>query len=218
MSHSIDAHRVLQEVVARYASFASYADEGSVSQRLRSHGAEHVIRFSTAYRKPFHFRFDFTRPHAHPPLAHIVTRFAVMTDGTAVHSVMQRHSEPPQVETAESLQLAIARATGISAGSAHHIARLLLPQVTGLSLLDLVDARLEPDTTIGSTPCYWLAALHPRSGELTRLCIEKDTLLIRRTQTHMGTSPSEETREGIRVNTPFDDVLFKPDAAGSSIQ
>jgi hypothetical protein len=47
------------------------------------------------------------------------------------------------VELEESLKLAVAGATGISGGSAHTIARLLLPEIGGFSLSKLADVNLE---------------------------------------------------------------------------
>jgi hypothetical protein len=207
MPASTDARQLLQDVVTRYGSFTSYADEGSVRQQLKPEYPDIVTRFSTLFRKPAHFRFEFSRPHSYPGLRDVVSRTLVVSDGASVRYALRRPQQPLQIETMDSLARAVARATGVSSGSVHHIGRLLLPEVSGLSLLDLVDAQLDADATIGPMPCYRLTARHPRNGAPEELWIEKDTLLIRKRK-HSGTFPAEETRENVRVNEPLDEALF----------
>jgi hypothetical protein len=204
----MDAQEVLQQVVARYASFLSYADEGSVRKRLRAGSSELVTTFTTQFRRPACLRCEFRRPHPYPPLRHIVYRHLLVANGSTIQVARDNPGEPLQIETSASLELAVAAATGISSGSAHTIARLLLPQVGGLSLLDLLDPQLQPDIALGSAVCYQVEAKFPRSGGLAALCIEKDTLLIRRFSRASDRFPQEQARDNIRVDEPLDDELF----------
>jgi hypothetical protein len=212
-----EAQQLLQQVVARYAAFVSYADEGTVRTRVRSEEPELITTFSTLISKPACFRFEFRRPHPYPPLRHIVHRHLVVSDGSTVQVVRDNPGQPLQIDTSRSLELAVAGATGISSGSAHTIARLLLPQVGGLSLLELVDAQLRPDVSLGSAVCYQVEAKFPRSGGLATLCIEKDTLLIRRFGTARDRFPDEQARENIRVNEPIEADLFRAEVAAPSV-
>ena len=203
-----EAGELLQQVVARYAAFLSYADEGTVRTRLRSEDPELIIPFSTLFRKPACFRFEFRRPHAYPPLRHIVYRHLVVSDGSTVQIVRDRPGHALQIETTDSLELAVAGAAGISSGSAHTIARLLLPQVGGLSLLHLSDPQRLPDISLGPADCYQVEAKYPRGGGLARLCIEKDTLLLRRIGTARDRFADDEARASIRVDQPLEMSLF----------
>jgi hypothetical protein len=140
----------------------------------------------------------------------------VVSDGSTVQIVRDRPGRPLQIETSDSLSLAVAGATGISGGSAHTIPRLLLPQVGGLSLLDLLDAQRLPDISLGSAVCYQVEAKFPRSGGLATLCIEKGTLLVRRFGTARDRFPQVQARENIRVNEPLEEDVFRPEVAGTS--
>ncbi len=207
-----EAYKLLEGVVRTYASMTSYADKGTVSLRRNENDPVLRVEFSTVFRRPSFFRFEFSRPHPYPPLRHIVSRHAVGFDGAAVYSVTKRHEEASKVEAKESLCMAVAGATGISSGSAHTIGRLLLDEVTGLSILDLVDARLNDDAVINGIVCHSISAHHPKGGE-REYWVEKDTLLIRKNVRH-GNVPSEEVRENIRVNQALDDGLFAAEFTG----
>jgi hypothetical protein len=100
-------------------------------------------------------RFTFFSPHPHPPLAHIITEHAAAFDGTEGYVVMKRPEDIRAIRTVKSLKLAIAGATGISSGSAHTIGRLLLPDVEGMSVLDLINPRFNPAADLdGTSSCY----------------------------------------------------------------
>ena len=87
------------------------------------------------------------------------------------------------------------------------ISRLLLAEVSGFSLLDLVDVRLDEATQIDGIACYRVSGNNPRGGEWD-YTIERDSLLIRRIRTQSGKYPKEEYRENILVDRPLDDRLF----------
>jgi hypothetical protein len=200
----------LQEVVARYASMTSYSDRGAVHRHLDDSGSVFSTTFSTSFKKPSLFRFEFARPHAYPPLGHIITRHSVAFDGTTAYSMTQRDTDAPKIMEKDTLATVVAGATGVSSGSAHTIARLLLPGIGGLSILDLVDAHQHGDTAIDGVACYSVAARYPKGGTV-EFCIEKDELLIRKTtRTFEGDNfPAIEIRENICVNGPIDDRIFK---------
>jgi hypothetical protein len=132
------AKALLEEVAARYASMTSYSDCGAVHTQLIYNDRMFTTIFSTLYKKPSLYRFEFERPHPYPPLQNIITRRAVVFDGSTAYTWKQTGTDDPQTEFAESFSLAIAAATGVSSGSAHRIGRLLIPAIGGLSILDLV--------------------------------------------------------------------------------
>ena len=170
-----------------------------------------TTRFSTLYKKPSLYRFEFERPHPYPPLQNTIARNAVVFDGNTAYTWRQRSSDAPQTEVAENVSLAIAAATGVSSGSAHRIGRLLIPAIGGHSILDLVDLRQGMGTVVDDIPCYSVAARYPKSAiPDMEFVIEKDTLLIRRIKTLGGASrfSATEQRHSICVNEPIDDAMF----------
>ncbi len=206
------AKALLEEVAARYASMTSYSDCGAVHTQLIDNDRLFTTIFSTLYKKPSLYRFEFEQPHPYPPLQNIITRNAVVFDGSTAYTSKQTGPDSPQIEIAESFLLAIAAATGVSSGSAHRIGRLLIPAIGGLSILDLVDLRQGMDTVVDGIPCYSVTARYPKTTAVDmEFVIEKDALLIRRIKTLGGASrfSATELRHSIRVNEPIDDAMFR---------
>jgi hypothetical protein len=188
----------------------SYSDCGAVHTHLKASGSVFSTTFSTSFKKPSLFRFEFARPHPYPPLGHLITRRTIAFDGTTAYSSTQRNTDTPEIIEKDTLASVVAGATGVSSGSAHRIARLLLPGIGGSSILDLVDAHQNGDAPTGGVACYSVAARYPKGGAV-EFCIEKDKLLIRKTTTTFDGDnfPVTEVRENICVNGPIDDRIFK---------
>ena len=208
MTADLDAQEVLRAAVERYAGLGAYSDTGEVTTRIAATGMVHRITFSTLYQRPSFFRFTFFNPHPHPPLGHLVAEHSVGYDGTVGYSVAKRPNGTVDRRSPISLEAAVARATGISSGSAHTIGRLLLPEVHGLGLLDLVDAHRGDDVLIEGISCYSVMAQTPKGGRQQELWIEKDSYLLRRRITRSEQSESVEARENISVDSPQPNSLF----------
>lgn len=208
MTTGLDASDVLRAAVERYAALGSYSDTGEVTTRIAATGTVHRITFSTLYQRPSFFRFTFFEPHPHPPLGHLVTEHTVGHDGTVGYSVAKTPNATVARKAPISLEAAIARATGISSGSAHTIGRLLLPEVRGLGLLDLVDARQGDDVIIDGKSCYSVTARTPKGTGQQELWIETDSYLLRRRITRSEQSESVEVRENISIDSPQPNSLF----------
>jgi hypothetical protein len=157
--------------------------------------------------KPKFFRFEFLSLHPFLPLRHVVTKHVCGFDGAEAYSVTQRSGESAVVELEESLKLAVAGATGISGGSAHTIARLLLPEIGGFSLSKLADVNLEREAEVEGALCYELTGVHPRGGPHT-LWIGKSDLLLRKLSERVRDSPSEEIRSAIIVDADLEPSVF----------
>jgi hypothetical protein len=185
----------------------SYSDVGSVSQQLQPDDPVLCTEFSTLYAEPNLFRFEFSRAHPYPPLRHVVTRHVIGFDGFGAYALRQEYEMPPTLQTRQDLSHAVAGSAGVSSGSAHNIARLLLHEVAGLSILDLVNPRLGDDAMVGGAACHFVRAQLPKGGE-RELFFERDSLLLRRVRTIRGNIPTDELRRDIRVNQPLDDALF----------
>ena len=208
-----DGKKLLADVVKSYAAMSSYQDEGNVTSHVGD-DSSYKIAFTNLYKSPALFRFRFAVPHPYPPLHDIVTNYDVGFDGAAGYFVLKRPEKPATAVPVQNLNLALARATGVSLGAAHTLSRLLVREVSGVSMLDLVNPQIGEDTTLDGTACYSLSAQHPRGGEWG-LWIAMDTLLVRKLRVYsagQNSAYSEEVHEHVRVNQPIDDGQFKPDA------
>ncbi len=203
---SNESRWLLERVAANYSAMTSYADAGRVSQHLQPGDPVLRTEFTTLYAEPNLFRFEFSRAHPYGPLSHMVTRHVVGSDGFGAYALRQEYEMPPMFQARQDLSHAVAGVAGVSSGSAHNIARLLL-DVEGLSILDLTESRIIEDEVIDGASCHRISALLPRGGE-RKLSFERDSLLIRRIQTHRGKVWLDELRRDIRFNMPLDDALF----------
>jgi hypothetical protein len=203
----MDAREVLHAMIARYASLSSYSDTGIVTTKFATSGVVHRRWFSTLYQKPSLFRFTFYSPHPYPQLGHLVTQHVVGFDGAEGYSLTRRPNDAQPLRSSTSLESAIAGATGISSGSVHTIGRLLLPQVGGLSILDLLNPRFNDETIFDGTVCHSISAQNPKGGA-REFWIEKDALLLRKVIGLRETVRSEEVRENICVNEVLEHKLF----------
>ena len=204
---TVNAQDLIRDVVAHYAQMSSYQDTGVVRQWFKAKQPPLETTFSTSFKKPSLFRFEFASPHPYPPLRHIITRHVIGSDGATAYSLVKEHKAAARVEIEESLSMAVAGATGISSGSAHTIGRLLLPEVGGLSLMDLVAPTCKKERLFQGTACYCIGAKHP-TGPTLELWIEKKTLLLRKLVHNARKVPSEELRQAIRVDRPVKKSIF----------
>jgi hypothetical protein len=208
MTAGSDGQDVLRATVEKYATIASYSDTGQVSTRLAATGTVHRITFATLYQRPSLFRFTFFRPHPHPPLGQLVSEHAVGHDGTVGYCITRRPDGTVTRRSPISLGDAIARVTGISAGSAHTIGRLLLPEVQGQCLLDLQDAQRREDVVINGRSCHLIMAGGTGGHRQQEFWIEKDSWLLRKRITRSELGESVEERENIRVDSLQPSRLF----------
>jgi hypothetical protein len=204
----MQAQDLLHSMVDHYASMRSYSDHGIVIARslLRDHVTS--TRFSTLYQQPSFFRFAFVRPHPHTPLNEAVTQHVIGFDGSNAYQIFKRYSGDVEVKSVDKLESAVARATGISSGSAHTIAHLLFPKIGGLSFLELRDVRFNDDAIVDGAPCYTVAAEHPAGDSHFELHIEKSSVLLRASMWETEAFRFEESRMNIRVNEPIESTLF----------
>jgi hypothetical protein len=77
------------------------------------------------------------------------------------------------------LNLATARATGVTAGTAHTIPALLLPgEITGFTLDRLGELRRLPDAVLDGVICYRIVGEH--RGQAITLWVNRRTFLLLR--------------------------------------
>lgn len=200
-----NAREFLEAVVRRYRELSSYSDTG------RSHcpncRRERLCTFRTDFVAPNNFRFAFESPHPYRRLKHLKSQVVVGTHLGKQYFYDKTYSDTPSIEIPESLELAIAGATGISSGTAHTIGALLFPEVGGFTMLDLRCLRFRRDRVVDGIQCVAVSGLHPRGGRYTAWFGTHDLLLRRIVRAKFR---AEELRREIRVGHALADDLFLP--------
>lgn len=177
---SLTASMILHRVATVYATARTYQDTGVVKPTGGTTIFLSDEPFSTAYRAPDRFRFEFVSMHpamiSPPDLPWIVYR-----NGTDVE---QRAFS--KVSAASSLDVAVARATGVSSSAAHTIPALLMPHiVSGRKLTDDAGARLLPEAPCDGHTCYRIEETHSRTGLSEIIWIDRTSFLVRRIDSHL---------------------------------
>jgi hypothetical protein len=164
------ARDTLMRMADVYAGVRTYVDRGVVTTTFISPDQVRVSRlpFRTAFERPDRFRYEFN-------------------DETSGDRLVIWQEAPPArlfwsvrgaVETF-TLPMAIAAATGISAGSALTIPRLLMPDVIeSWALTNLDDAAERGEELVDGVRCRRIDG-HDTAGKLT-LWIGAEDLLVRR--------------------------------------
>src|SRR5215831_14278739 len=145
-----NARSYLEAVYQRYRSLDAYGDSGMSRSVSRRH--PRICNFETQYQRPGLFRFAFESPHPSRRRRHLFSKCVIGHDGTAPYFYSKHYSGPAGVEQAESLEMAVAGATGISSGTAHTIGALLFAEVGGFNLLDLRRIRFRRDRKVHGVP------------------------------------------------------------------
>lgn len=198
-----NARECLSAIVTRYQMLDSYIDEGFV-RPVGSTGPNNCW-FETQFSRPGLFRFQFITPHPYPPLRHQLTKTVIGSDGTTPYFATQYPDSAPKTEIDESLELAVAGATGISKGAAHTIGSLLLECVGGFSLLMLKRPRFRRSREFEGEHCGRITGIHPRGGRVT-VWFGTNDLLLRKIVRQ--TFKREEIRRNIRINQPLNQAVF----------
>jgi hypothetical protein len=200
-----NAREFLDAVIQRYRKLSSYSDAGK-SHRPNCR-RDRLINFCTDYISPNNFRFNFESRHPYRRLRHLKAEVIVGCYQGTPYFFDRTYGSSPAIETLESIDLAIASATGISSGTAHTIGALLFPELSGFTLLDLRRIRFRRNRIIDGVPCISVSGLHPRGGRCTAWFGAHDLLLRRMVQNKFR---QEELRTNIRVGHAIPEMLFTP--------
>jgi hypothetical protein len=199
------ATQVLRNVVATYQSLTSYRDRG-VSITTSANGTEvpeRRLEFETLFTRPGKLRFAWDEETSHWPGN---THYVIWSDGTSAWSSFAHTDNTP--ERQESLALAVCSATGISAGAAHVIPKLLMTEIYGLRIDDLENYSVTGEESIDGVECVQLTAYY-RSGARSTVWVGRDDNLIRRIITDHAGTEQIETRTAIVVNSEIGDSAFR---------
>jgi outer membrane lipoprotein-sorting protein len=165
----LTASALLERMTRAYSGCRSYHDTGTEKTVFTSEVPVRVEErpFHTAFVRPDRFRFEF---------ADRGKRFIIWRSGSQVHTWWDIDSS---LESPESLDDAIAGATGISGGSAHTVPLLLMPaELKGRRLAELAQVSRLPDALLGQTDCF---RIEGKVGGLSEtIWLDKGTYLVRK--------------------------------------
>jgi outer membrane lipoprotein-sorting protein len=186
-SSGFTAETILAQMKQTYASCETYQDTGVVTTTFIQSSGNWIDEkpFLTAFVRPDRFRFEHKETQSS-----VEYRYIIWRNGA---EVLSWWDVTPGIKTEESLDMAIAGATGVSSGSAHTIPTLLLPnEISGRQLTDITEARRIDDAEIDSINCYRIQGKY--AGDPITIWIEAKTFLVRRIETqHTFTDFSTET-------------------------
>jgi len=193
--------QILHETGLTYAQCKSYSDSGAVRTISKGETIEEK-RFATAFVRPDRFRFEFTNRFLGTKTP-TENRFIIWRQGNQVRTCWDLR---PGIVEESSLMIAVAKATGISGGTAHYIPGLLMPDEIRLSILTVLrePQRLD-DAVENGVDCFQLQGrrlislpdiklpeefdgfkLPRQSTSVDTVWIEKKTFLVRKIQTRLA--------------------------------
>jgi hypothetical protein len=191
----MDSREILISLGAAYRAMSSYSDSGVVLTYLSADEPPNETLFRTWFSRPDSFRFDWRSHHPYLPLRHLVTNRSIRSVGGSTI----RWQDDPEREDADSLDFAIARATGVSQGAALHVPQLLMPGVIeAFQFGEMERQTYEGVELFENAPCHVVAGYHP-NGTPHRLWIDESRALLRkiRTEWSQGSASEEIHRDTV---------------------
>jgi serine/threonine protein kinase/ankyrin repeat protein/formylglycine-generating enzyme required for sulfatase activity len=171
LSDDIEVRQILDWMEKAYAECKSYRDSGVIKLvtfwDTASRDATVEYSFTTAFVRPDRFQFDIKTED---------NRLLISANGRDIQTWWDVE---PGIKKPESLDFAMAQATGFSGGDVARIPALLMPQKLELSGgLDLIDPKKIEDGKLQNNDCFRLE-YNFRDEQFT-LWIDKQSYLIRR--------------------------------------
>ena len=213
---TVTASAILDRVAGVYAAARTYQDTGLVTTTFTSPERAFTAEtsFITAYSSTTgRFRFEFLAPlptpgSSSPPSPE--RRQIIFRDRNGVY----QWSHVKGLSAAQSLGRAVARATGVSKGSAHRIPALLMPSEIGGRKLtsDTDSAERIDDARLPTGECYRIRRmLQTETGVRTEtVWIGGSSFLVRRVDTH-GKQGVETVVDSRTIYEPLLDHPVPPD-------
>lgn len=198
---------IFGQMRAAYAALRSYSDTGVVLTHMPGNDQPNEITFRSVFVRPQLFRFEWISHHPYPPLRHIKYNSVIWSNADGAYHWSDRGGNAEMRKKLDSLDMAVAGATGVSLGAAHTIASLLLPRM-GRAVDEGVtwDGATNVEDIEG-VACHHLTGQHQGGGRY-ELWIGKEDYLVRKmTSRHAGIL-SEEIRRDIQVNVEIPERTF----------
>lgn len=206
---SLSAGEVLANMAAAYARCSSYEDSG-VAWVEFSGWPGHVSGtwFRTSFVRGGGFRFEYEEENTESLFDRLRSpkRMVIWGDNHRAQCWWTVGGL-----SADTLNMEIAGATGVSDGTAHTIPRMLLPMhITGRSLSDLGDATLASIESIEGSPCFRIEGKY--ADQRLTIWVDTANYLLRRTLSRDvlegGTEVVETTVYAPRLNVEIDPAAF----------
>jgi outer membrane lipoprotein-sorting protein len=169
--------QILDRMAKGYAGCKTYRDSGVVRTAFFEDTRNRIVEkpFTTAFVRPDRFRFEYKETQT-SVWGMRQSRYIVWSDGKAVQTWWDVGA---RLEKPESLDLALAGATGVSGGSAHTIPALLLPdKVSGRRLTNITELRRAEDGKLEKVECFRIEGKY--ADVPITLWIDKKSYLVRR--------------------------------------
>lgn len=202
---------ILKKAAERYAALSSYQDVGVViiTYDEGTSGGIEKQPFKLFFNRPNQFRFEWIDYGSQRNGRLRI----VWSEGKETFT----YWEPDKYEKEESLEMAIAGATGVSSGAAYHIPNLLMPEMDGWVTTDLKKTTLLGEEMFEGELCYRIKGFDPRQN-VNEVWIGKRDFLVRKLTSHSTfedfTSVQEEIHRNIKTNQIAPQVFaFKPPIA-----
>ena len=211
------ADDILIEMGKAYRSFESYSDLGRM-KTIWEAGTDRErvteLRFSTYFRRPHFFRFEWSKHWLGSKLTEEVN--VIWCDGKNAYKKYSYDKKPIRTN---GLGMAVAGATGVSSGTAHSIIALLIEDIGGYTFNDLENPSFRGSGLVDGEECYLV-----HGGELrsTDIWISKQRSIILRidedytikSQKQKGVIPFPTNQQlHITNKTIYSDVNINPSIA-----
>jgi outer membrane lipoprotein-sorting protein len=154
---TLTASEILERAATAYSTCSSFHDVGTVTKRFitRERVWSTQSPFELAYARPDSFKFESTMQDY--PLLLPAQQYGLLSNGDTVIE----YNSTDGLSEGTDLSLAIARVSGVSGGSAHTLARLLMPASGGFSLTELQTLSLVRTEDFGGHSCFVLEGKYP---------------------------------------------------------
>jgi outer membrane lipoprotein-sorting protein len=186
-NNGLTSETIIAQMKKTYANSQTYQDTGVVTTTFIQSSGNWIDEkpFSTAFVRADRFRYEYKETQSSNEYRYIIWR-----NGP---EVLSWWDVTPGINTEDSLDMAIAGATGVSGGSAHTISALLLSdEISGRQLTDITESQRIDNAAIDGVNCYRIQGKF--AGDPMTIWIEAATFLVRRIETqHTFSNFSTET-------------------------
>ena len=171
---NLTANEIIKRMEKVYANSKSYSDSGVVKAVFISNDGKFTVEkpFTTAFIRPDHFRFEFKEKKQGNP----AQRFIIYRKGKELQTYWNVKNDLKL----ESLDTAVASATGVSGGSAITVPAMLLPnKITWRRAIRFRKPERIDDDLFDKVDCY---RIHDLIFNVipTTIWIDKKTFLVRK--------------------------------------
>ncbi len=153
--HSVNADDLVERVAKRYSSCRTYQDDGWTEGSLGR------LEFKTSFVRPRRFRFNWQFCNG---VNDDLQVNQISSDGLTAYE----HYHGRSKEVCENINRAVAGATGVSQGTVHTLAKLLMPElISGASLFGLSFDAFNTEVVYDQL-CYHLCSV-PQNDHIPRV-------------------------------------------------